>query len=271
MADINVKAIMCDVDGTLLTSDFAASPRTIEALKRARAKGILVGLCTGRDVIGAEHVVPDWGLEGVIDAVVGSGGAEVRDYELGIFELSHPLPGDAIKEIMAHFEDMPVSFVIPYHGVLYAPKLDHRIERLSKVDALPYEIVDFDEFLKEPRPKLMLSMEPETMDAVVERAQTFTSERYKSAALITSARLYEYMDPRISKTAGLARLMELHGWTLDDLMVFGDADNDHDMVLNAGVGVVMANGSEKTKSAADYITLDNNHDGIAVFLEEHVL
>lgn len=268
---MNVRAIMCDVDGTLLTSDWQASPRTISALQKAREQGILVGLCTGRDVMGVEHVLDQWGLEGHVDAIVGSGGAEIRDYTTDLFELNHPLPGDAIKEIMAHYADMPVSFVIPYHGVLYAPQDDYRVQRISQVDGLPYKIVDFDEFLSEPRPKLMISTEPENMDAVVERSKTFSSDRYKSAALITSARLYEYMDPRVSKTHGLERFMGLHGYTLDELMVFGDADNDYDMVKNAGVGVVMENGSEKTKSAADYITADNDHDGIAVFLEEHVL
>ena len=45
-------------------------------------------------------------------------------------------------------------------------------------------------------------------------------------------------------------------------MTFGDADNGYDMILNAGVGVVMANGSDKTKSVADYITDDVNEDGL---------
>ena len=44
-----------------------------------------------------------------------------------------------------------------------------------------------------------------------------------------------------------------------------------DMTLHAGVGVVMANGSEKTKSVADHITKDNDHDGIGVFLQEHLI
>ncbi|HIU05044.1 MAG TPA: Cof-type HAD-IIB family hydrolase [Candidatus Coprousia avicola] len=268
---MDVKAVMCDVDGTLLTSEHAASPRTVAALRRAREQGILVGLCTGRDVIGTEKMLEAWGLAGAIDAIVGSGGAELRDYGKDVFELNYPLAGDAIKEIMAHFTDLPVSFVIPYHGVLYTTADDWRVRRLSKVDGLPFEVVDFDGFLTEPRPKLMLACAPEDLQAVVERAQTFSSESYRSASLITSARLYEYMDPRITKTFGLAKLMGLHAWTLDDLLVFGDADNDCDMVANAGVGVVMGNGSEKTKAAADYVTADNDHDGIAVFLEEHVL
>jgi len=60
------------------------------------------------------------------------------------------------------------------------------------------------------------------------------------------------------KTAGLIDLKEI--------VTFGDADNGYDMILNAGVGVVMVNGSDKTKSVADYITDDNDHDGIEKFI-----
>lgn len=54
-------------------------------------------------------------------------------------------------------------------------------------------------------------------------------------------------------------------------MIFGDADNDYDMTLNAGIGVVMANGSDKTKSVVNYITDDNDHDGIGNYIEKFIL
>ncbi len=82
------------------------------------------------------------------------------------------------------------------------------------------------------------------------------------ASLQTTQHLFEFMDPRISKSFGLQKLMEMHGFTMENLCTFGDADNDYDMTLHAGVGVVMANGSEKNKSVADHITKDNDHDGI---------
>lgn len=268
---MGIKAIMCDVDGTLLTSEHVCSPRTAEAIRAAREQGILFGLCTGRDVVGVERVLDAWGLTGLVDAIVGCGGAEVRDYAHDVFELNHPLPGDAIAEVMEHFSDLPVSFVVPERGILYAPVYDHRLERLSQVDQLPYEVVDFAEFLQRPHAKLMLSCEPENMDMVVERAATFSSDRYRSASLITSAHLYEYMDPRVSKPNGLERLAELNGFTLDEICAFGDADNDEAMVAAVGVGVAMANGSERTRAVADAVTADNDHDGIAVYLEEHVL
>ena len=52
----------------------------------------------------------------------------------------------------------------------------------------------------------------------------------------------KYMDPRISKTAGLKEILKLHHIDIKDIVTFGDADNDYDMTLNAGIGVVMANG-----------------------------
>ena len=79
------------------------------------------------------------------------------------------------------------------------------------------------------------------------------------------------MDPRVSKTAGLIEILKLHHIDLKEIVTFGDADNDYDMTLNAGVGVVMANGSEKTKSVADYITDDNDHDGIGNYIEKFIL
>ena len=101
---------------------------------------------------------------------------------------------------------------------------------------------------------------------VVERSHAFHSDEFKSASLKTASELYEYMDPRNSKTAGLIEALGAHGIDIKEAVTFGDADNDYDMTLNAGVGVVMANGSEKTKSVADALTDDNDHDGIGNYI-----
>ena len=78
------------------------------------------------------------------------------------------------------------------------------------------------------------------------------------------------MDPRVSKTAGLIEILKLHHIDLKEIVTFGDADNDYDMTLNAGIGVVMVNGSDKTKSVADYITDDNDHDDIGNYIEKFI-
>ena len=114
-------------------------------------------------------------------------------------------------------------------------------------------------------------MAPEVMPRVIERASTFADDTVKAAALQTTQRLYEFMDPRVSKTRGLVRVAELNDMELQNICVFGDADNDTCMVADAGVGVAMANGSAATRAAADFVTASNDNDGIAVFIEEHLL
>lgn len=268
---MTIKAIMCDVDGTILTDQNIVSPRTVEAIKKVREKGMLFGLATGRDVLNTKGFLKDWGIEGLVDIIIGTGGGEIYDIPLKVNKSSYPLAPELIHEIVQHYQDMDVNFAIPFEGDLYTPKEDRHIKLLSDVDHVPYKVVDYKIFLDQPMPKIMIVCDPETMDQVVERSKTFHNDRYKSASLITASVLFEYMDPRISKANGLREVMELHGLTMEELCTFGDADNDYDMTLHAGMGVVMANGSEKTKSVADYITDDYNHDGIANFIEQHFL
>lgn len=266
-----IKAIMCDVDGTLLTSDGVVSPFTKDMIKKVREKGILFGLSTGRDVHSVKTLLKIWGIDGLVDVIVGTGGAEIYDYTLNIEKSSFPLAGELIADIMMHFEDMDVNFAVPHNGILFAPKDDRHIQMLATADKVPYEVVDFREFLKEPKAKLIIICDSAYMDKVVERSQTFSNDKFKSSSLKTASELYEYMDPRVTKTHGLQDVMEMHHLSMEELCTFGDADNDYDMTLNAGVGVVMANGSDKTKSVADYITDDNEHDGIGKFIEKYIL
>ena len=53
----NVKAVMCDIDGTLLSSNGIVTPKTIEAIKKLREHGILFGISTGRDVPSVKHLL----------------------------------------------------------------------------------------------------------------------------------------------------------------------------------------------------------------------
>ena len=118
----NIKAIMCDVDGTLLNNEGIVSPMTVEAIKKARDKGILFGLSTGRDVHSVKTLLKTWGIAGLVDTIVGTGGSEIYDYQLNVEKSSYPLDGELIKDIMRHYEGMDLNFAIPDQGILFSPK-----------------------------------------------------------------------------------------------------------------------------------------------------
>lgn len=266
-----IKAVFCDIDGTLLTSKGIVSYNTIQVIKELRMHGMLFGLCTGRDIKSVLLKLNEWGIDGMVDAIVGSGGAEIYIHSSQYYEVNHPLSGEHIKEIMKHYEDMDVNFAIPYQGILYAPIDDRHIRNLAKADKTEYKIVDFNDFLKKLQLKIMIVTDPNNMNNVIARSKTFHSHHFTSASLMTASELFEYMDPHVTKSNGLQRLMALYHYQMEQVCTFGDADNDYDMTKASGIGVVMANGSPKTKSIADYITDDCDHDGIATFIKQHLL
>ncbi len=58
---------------------------------------------------------------------------------------------------------------------------------------------------------------------------------------------------------------------MNAVCVFGDAQNDMEMVRDCGLGICMANGDEVTKAVAKAITLSNAEDGVATYIEQHFL
>ena len=66
-------------------------------------------------------------------------------------------------------------------------------------------------------------------------------------------------------------LSEKSGICLADTAAFGDDLNDIEMLKMCGRGVAVANAIPQALDAADEITLSNEEDGVAEWLERHCL
>jgi len=265
----DIKIIMSDVDGTILTDQSVVSPRTIEAIKKARSQGILFGLASGRDIESSESLFKDWGIEGLVDIFVGENGAHIKDYRTGIDEKSYIMDRDLVKSIFDHYQDLPVNFMIVVNGrFLLLSKDDFEIY-IKLIGKVPYKFVSIDEMLENEIGKIHLLCRSNIMPLVIERDKSFSHP--KAIGVRTADNVFEYFDSEVSKSMGLRRIIEMDHLSLNNLLVFGDADNDISMLRESKVGVVMGNGTPLAKSVANYITEDNNHDGIAVFLEKYIL
>ena len=81
----------------------------------------------------------------------------------------------------------------------------------------------------------------------------------------------EINDEGVNKGTALIELGKMLGIERAEIMACGDGDNDVDMLREVGFGVAMANADEKTKAAADYITVSNEEQGAARAIEQFVL
>ena len=66
-------------------------------------------------------------------------------------------------------------------------------------------------------------------------------------------------------------LAEKLGLRRDQVMAVGDSGNDLSMIEDAGLGVAMGNATPEILAAADAVTADNNHDGVALAIEKYAL
>ncbi len=71
----------------------------------------------------------------------------------------------------------------------------------------------------------------------------------------------------ISKDAGIRFLADKLGYSMDDVITFGDAPNDLEMIMSAGIGVAMGNATEHVKENADYVTANVENDGLSKALK----
>ena len=116
-----------------------------------------------------------------------------------------------------------------------------------------------------PVEKILNAGEPDYMKEHYEEMM----EPFKDtlSCMFTSPVYFEFTAKGIDKAKAIDTVYRSLGYEPAELMAFGDAQNDLSMLKYAGVGVAMGNAVEEVKDAADYITLSNNHDGIAAALE----
>lgn len=265
----HIKIIICDLDGTLLNDQELISKRNLAAIKRLKKEGYLFGFATGRPIVSVESLAKKWKVQDELDMVIGLNGGHVKDYTLNKEERYYQIDGHLIENIVLHFKGYPVNFGVYVEDYLAVLKDDALAKRLSLSDNVPYRVVDFKELYQSSQSKLIVMTDPKDMSLVSKRGQEYKHPKLKS--LQAGHIEYEYMHPQLSKSYGLKQVCLWHGVTLNNMLAFGDADNDADMIHDVGVGVAMDNASVLTKSNADAITLSNQEDGVAVFLEKNIL
>lgn len=266
-----IKLILCDLDGTLLNDQKSISQHTLKTIQKARENGILFGLATGRSLYAVDVLLDEWQIRDQCDVLMGFNGAQIRIPAKGIDELNDPLKGEACIKIIRHFEDLPINFSVYDQRLLYAHHHDDLSIAIAQSNRFTEKPMgDIESFFQRDFPKLVIMCHEEDMPLVIERSRSLTSPDFH--CFQTMPTLFEYVNPHVCKSAGIQRICEIYGIQMDNVCTFGDAQNDHDMLIHSGLGVCMANGTEPTKAISDDITdLDNNHDGVADYIEKHFL
>ena len=75
----------------------------------------------------------------------------------------------------------------------------------------------------------------------------------------------------VSKGNAVKSMASYFGINTENIVSFGDDTSDFSMLRVSGIGVAMKNAVYEVKSVADYITDSYNQDGVAKWIEKHIL
>jgi Cof subfamily protein (haloacid dehalogenase superfamily) len=277
-ADYRLVAI--DLDGTLLRSDGTLGERTRLALRAALQRGVKVVICTGRRFRTTLPILSE--LQLALPVIV-HGGLLIKD--AGTYAtlyhsyLSKDFTLAALRFLKAHGAT-PMVYVD-----LFAEGIDIHLD--NERDGHPFHL----KYLERNRAnchfvgdvteafcphtvhigtladrvsleRLNLQIEREFGTSV--RHQVMNNTNEEGAFL-------EIMSPGNSKWRALSRLMDMEGYTSEQVICIGDEVNDLEMIRHAGLGVAMGNAIPAVKAVAQYVTRSNEEDGVAHVVEQFVL
>lgn len=265
----DIKLIVTDVDGTLLTSQHKLTDRTANALKAAMAQGVKVVLATGKTRPALESVIKQLDLKtpGIYVQGLVIAHADGSEQHLGTLDI--PL----LRRVLTLAEERGFQ-AMAYNG-----------KRII-VRSLTPEGKALTEQYGEPLPESVgplfnvLSDIPFNKVIFCGRApKDITALRWQLNHLIEGqARLTQALPEAIellpfgaSKATALKLVMKELGVTPDEVLAIGDGENDIEMLQLAGMGVAMGNAHAKLKAVADATVASNDQDGLAEALEKFVL
>lgn len=263
------KLICSDIDGTLVDQDGRIPEENLKAIKRLREKGVLFAICSGRVYYAASLVARYYEIPCCI--VSCNGGIVVNDETDEIIRI-HNLPMDLrnrICDIADRYHcvvglnqrdgivyrgwDGEENVIYAQANEMYGPKTGRRM-RIEQVE-------DYRKRLQEEE-LVKLSIWARS-----EEDYKKLCEEIEKIPDITSASALKWQleitNGNVSKWTGVRNLMDYYGIRKEEVVCIGDTMNDYPMVKNAGLGIAMANGEEKLKEAAAYVTDTNNNAGLA--------
>ena len=262
MINNEIKAIAFDMDGTLLTEDKQISSRTKRCFKALNDMGISLVLSTGRSFEALEPYKNNLNLN---HPVICYNGARIIGNN-GELIMDHLLPDDISRYIIDFARKEGVYIQIYRNGKLYFEKRTSEADFYENHVSIKGKVISFDDFISPGFTKIMYLGDHEYLDGLGRAIKKHFGNRL--SVMFSNPVFLEFMKGGVSKGRALLEVADYLDISTENIMAFGDGQNDISMIETAGIGVAMENAADEVKSAADSITLSNNDDGVAVFLEE---
>lgn len=246
-----IKLIASDMDGTLLDQNGQVPPETFGLILALRERGVRFVASSGRryDRL-CDFFSP---VKGRMDFVASNGAQVFADGVQIDREVYSHLAIRRLAKTVAMFPNMHLALFDRTKSYL----LDDEDKFVREVDK---DLPNVERIYELPSPQVSIIKASIFCDDgnVMDNAYVLQRELGGLFTFAPSGSSYiDVMQPGISKASGIAQVMEYHGIDASEVMAFGDAMNDYEIIRFVGTGCAMANGRPALRAVADRVIGSN--------------
>lgn len=246
-----VKLIASDMDGTLLDENGQVPPETFGLILALREHGVRFVASSGRryDRL-CDFFSP---VKDRMDFVASNGAQVFADGVQIDREVYSHLAIRRLAKTVAMFPNMHLALFDRTKSYL----LDDEDKFVREVDK---DLPNVERIYELPSPQVSIIKASIFCDDgnVMDNAYVLQRELGGLFTFAPSGSSYiDAMQPGISKASGIAQVMEHHGIDASEVVAFGDAMNDYEIIRFVGTGCAMANGRPALRAVADRVIGSN--------------
>lgn len=270
----HIKVLIVDIDGTISGESNQVNFGVKEAIKAVKARGIKVGIATGRMYRSALRFYQE--IQADLPLICYQG-AWIQDPHTGVKLRHTPVSKRLSLELLDYFEQPHLHQILSVHfylnDQLYVRDINEDTKKYAYRSTItPIAVGDLRKVLTiEPTKVLALCDDPIIIDELLNRLK----KRYNQDQLYMTKSVptfFEATNPQANKGEAVRFLVEENlGLKSHEVMAIGDNFNDWEMLCYSGIAVAMGNGPDEVKKIADWVAPDVEEDGVARAIERFLL
>lgn len=257
--------IAVDMDGTLLTTHQTISEKTKKLLSDLHKQGHLVVIASGRPPRAILNYYEDLGLT---TPIITYNGAYIYNPHDPTFPIKKMIfNNDEVKDLLVDLQPVMDNVMCENNDHMWFQYEDVEHSVFFNVEGVTMHYGDFELFYQQQLYSIIGIQKPEVTHAEIQKI----IDRYEKIGVWFwhSSPYFELYNKGFSKGSGLKYVANYFKIPKENIIVFGDADNDIDMFEIAHVSVAMKNAKSHILKIASRVSLfDNNNEGIYHTLKE---
>ena len=256
-----MRAVVFDLDGTLLDEAREISEFNRQVISKLRSRGVDIFLASGRTYL---SMLPYYRSLGLDTPLISYNGAKI------VYPDGEVVESGLAPKMVDHLIQLSRSLQVHlnlYHDEVWYTEYPQSAEafKYAETSGLAPVVPNFDLIMKSGITKALFIAPPERLHDV----KLAVAQRLGDMVSVTSSMrsFLEILKRGVNKGQALREVLSRYGIALADVIAFGDGLNDLEMLQSVGLGVAMDNAYEELKSVADDIAPHHNQGGVGVYLQ----